>query len=424
MAGAADVLEPLIRAALGDDVPVVVHAWDGSSSGPPSAALGVTVRQRRALRRMLWEPNELGFARAYVSGDVELDGDLFGSLTQLERAGEGSGPGVVIDRETKLAVLRAALKLRVFGPPPKPPAEEMRVVGHRHSRQRDAEAISHHYDVGNDFYRLVLGPSMTYSCAYWQSDDPEYTLADAQKAKFDLIAGKLGLAPGMRLLDVGCGWGSFVIHAARCYGVKAVGITLSQEQADYAREQVRAAGLEGRVEIRIQDYRDVPDGPFDAISSIGMAEHVGIAQLPAYARQLFSLLRPGGRLLNHAISRKAGALLHDARTSFTDRYVFPDGELQPVGGMVSVLEDAGFEVRDVESLREHYARTLRAWVKNLERGWGRAEDLTTPGRVRVWRLYMAGAALSFDTGRIGVNQVLAVRPGPHGESGMPAVRNW
>jgi cyclopropane-fatty-acyl-phospholipid synthase len=421
--GAAEIIEPLVRAAVGEGVPVEVRAWDGSRTGPESAPLRITFNHRRALRRLLWEPNELGFVRGYVAGEIEIDGDLFGGMTQLERAGSGSGPGIVVDEKTKKAVLRAALRLRVVGPPPKPPAEEMKALGHKHSRKTDAAAISHHYDVGNDFYALVLGPSMVYSCAYWEQEaGPDYTLADAQAAKCELIARKLGLQPGMRLLDVGCGWGTFVIHAAKHHGVTAVGVTLSQEQADFARKRVAEEGLTDLIEIRVQDYRDIPDGPFDAISSIGMSEHVGVDQLAGYAGQLFSLLKPGGRLLNHAISRRAGAQLHDQRTSFTDRYVFPDGELQPVGETVSVLEDAGFEVRDVQALREHYSRTLRSWVRNLEESWDAAVALTSPGRARVWRLYMAGAALSFDAGRIGVNQILAVKLAPTGASGLPPVR--
>jgi cyclopropane-fatty-acyl-phospholipid synthase len=226
----------------------------------------------------------------------------------------------------------------------------------------------------------------------------------------------------MRVLDVGCGWGSFVVHAAKRYGARAVGITLSQAQADFARKRVAEEGLSDLVEIRVQDYREVPDGPFDAIASIGMAEHVGETMLPAYARQLFALLRPGGRLLNHAISRKAGTDGHTRdRTSFINRYVFPDGELEPLSVMASAIEEAGFEIRDVEALREHYALTLRAWVANLEANWAQAVRLSSEGRARVWRLYMAASALSFESGVIGINQVLAVKT-DDGDSGMPRTR--
>lgn len=427
-----DFVGPLVRAGLGADAPVRVRCWDGSELGPPDAPVQLTFTSPRGLRRMLWSPNQLGFARAYVSGDVLIDGDLMEGLSALERIADPElGPGVVIDMAMRRALVMAALRLGVVGPPPRPPQEEARLGGLRHSRSRDAQAIAHHYDVGNEFYELVLGPSMTYSCAYFEREHrpasgaapgPSFGLEEAQQAKNNLVARKLGLKPGMRVLDVGCGWGAFVCNAARNYGVEAIGITLSQEQADHARRRAVDEGVGDRVEIRVQDYRDVHGGPFDAIASIGMAEHVGRAMLPTYSAELFGLLRPGGRLLNHAISRRPGELGRFSRTSFIDRYVFPDGELQPMAAMVEALEDAGFEVRDVESLREHYALTLRAWVANLEANWDRAVQITSAGRARVWRLYMAGSALAFEANRIGVNQVLAVRPDARGVSGMPRSR--
>jgi len=424
----ADVVDPLVRAGLGEELPVRLRCWDGSELGPSSAPVQLTFTSPRALRRLLWAPNELGFARAYVSGDVLIEGDIMAGLSALDRVADPEfGPGVVIDASTRRALVKAALRLGIAGPPPRPPAEESKLGGLRHSRSRDAQAIAHHYDVGNEFYELVLGPSMTYSCAYYDQEHspasgPALGLEEAQQAKCDLVARKLGLKPGMRVLDVGCGWGAFVCNAVRNYGVEAVGITLSNEQAAYARWRADDEGLGDRVEIRIQDYRDVRDGPFDAIASIGMSEHVGQAMLPTYCAELFALLRPGGRLLNHAISRRPGSPVGFSRTSFIDRYVFPDGELQPMSVMVEELEEAGFEVRDVESLREHYALTLRAWVANLEANWDKAVQLSSPGRARVWRLYMAGSALGFEGNRIGVNQVLAVRPDVRGASGMPRTR--
>jgi cyclopropane-fatty-acyl-phospholipid synthase len=420
----ADVVDPLVRASLGEDLPLRVRYWDGSELGPLSAPVRITFTSSRALRRLMWAPNELGFARAYVSGDVVIEGDILAGLTALERAADPEfGPGVVIDASTRRALVKALLKLGIAGPPPRPPAEEAKLGGLLHSKGRDARAIAHHYDVGNDFYELVLGPSMTYSCAYFEQEPgPTFGLDQAQRAKVDLVARKLGLKPGMRVLDVGCGWGSFVCNAAQNYGVEAVGITLSTRQAAYARRRADELGLGDRVEIRVQDYRDVTDGPFDAIASIGMSEHVGQAMLPTYAQSMFAQLRPGGRLLNHAISRRPGSGSGFSRTSFIDRYVFPDGELQPMAVMVAGLEDVGFEVRDVESLREHYALTLRAWVANLEANWDRAVELSSPGRARVWRLYMAGSALGFEANRIGVNQLLAVRPSSRGASGMPRTR--
>lgn len=418
---AASAVHGLLRAVLRSELPLFIRCWDGSEAGPPDAPVRLVLRRRRALRRLVWEPNELGLARAFVSGDLDVESDFFESLASLEELIENRQVGPAsIDAATKLDMVKTALRLGAIGLPPKPPVEEIRLAGRLHSKRRDAEAISHHYDVGNDFYALVLGPSMTYSCAVW--GDGVETLAEAQTAKVDLVARKLGLREGMRVLDVGCGWGTFVIHAAKVYGAHAVGVTLSQAQADFARKRVAEEGLSDLVEIRVQDYRDVRDGPFDAISSIGMAEHVGQAQLPVYTKTLYDLLKPQGRLLNHAISRKAGVAGHTTeRTSFINRYVFPDGELETVSTMVSAIEDAGFEVRDVEALREHYALTLRAWVKNLEEHWPEAVRLTSEGRARVWRLYMAGSALTFERGSIGVNQVLAVKS-ENGKSGMPRTR--
>ena len=422
----ADVMAPLVEASLGGVTSVRLACWDGSALGPPDAPLQLTITSPQALRRLLWAPNQLGFARAYVSGDIQIGGDLLTALTLLEQVADPDfGPGVAIDASTRRSIVVAALRLGIVGRPPRPPAEEARMRGLRRSKSRAAEAIAHHYDVGNEFYELVLGPTMAYSCAYYeQAPGPGFGLDEAQQAKCDLVARKLGLEPGMRVLDVGCGWGAFVCNAARRYGVTAVGITLSREQADYARRRAVQEGVAGRVEIRVQDYRDVDDGQYDAIASVGMAEHVGHDLLPTYSANLFSLLSPGGRLLNHAISRRPGPSERYERTSFIGRYVFPDGELEPLSVMVGALEDAGFEVRDVESLREHYALTLRAWVANLEAGWDRAVELSTAGRARVWRLYMAGCALAFEGNRIGVNQVLAVRPEARGLSGMPRTRAW
>ncbi|NWF29897.1 class I SAM-dependent methyltransferase [Streptomyces sp. PKU-EA00015] len=432
MADAALRLTTLAEEVLGVPLPVRIRAWDGSESGPPDAPV-VVVRHRRALRRLLWRPGELGLARAWVAGELDVDGNLYEALDRLsgfvwERNSDpaAAAPAVHPLRDPRLrAAARGLLKLGGALPPPAAPAEEVRRrTGPLHTRRRDKEAISHHYDVGNDFYGLVLGPSMVYSCAYW--DEGEGTLEDAQRDKLDLVCRKLGLAKGDRLLDVGCGWGSMAIHAAREYGAQVTGITLSREQAAYARKRIADEGLTDRIEIRVQDYRDVRDGPYDAISSIGMAEHVGRVRYREYADQLLSLLKPSGRLLNHQIARRPekneAAYQVD---EFIDRYVFPDGELAPLGRTVATLEEAGFEVRDVEAIREHYARTLRAWVANLEASWPRASRLTSPGRARVWRLYMAASAVSFERNRIGVNQILAVRTPTTGESGLrPRAREW
>jgi cyclopropane-fatty-acyl-phospholipid synthase len=315
-------------------------------------------------------------------------------------------------------VARRAGALR--GPISAPP-EEAHVRGWRHSRRRDARAIGHHCDVGNDFYRLVLGPTMTYSCARFAA--PSYSLEDAQTAKMELVCRKLGLHrnPGARMLDVGCGWGSLAVHAAHRHGARVVGVTISREQASWAREHVRAAGLEDQVEIRLQDVREVRGETFDAISSVGMSEHVGSGRIHDYFRGLHALLAPQGRLLNHAISSVGGAVL--GRRGFIGRYVFPDGELIDVGEIVLAMEAAGFEVRDVESLREHYAQTLRTWVANLDASWAGACELVGERRARVWRLYMAASALGFEDGALGIHQVLGVAPDATGDSGMPPTRD-
>lgn len=425
-------LAPRLAALLGGEVPIRIEAYDGSSAGPTSSAATLVVRSPDALTRFLSRPGELGIVRAYVAGDVDLDGDIFALL--------GSAAAMDLKIEPRaLAGLLAEAGTSVLRPPP-PPPEEVRLRGGLHSRNRDREAISHHYDVSNEFYRMVLGPSMVYSCAVWAA--PDVGLEAAQEAKLDLVCRKLGLAPGMRLLDVGCGWGSMVMHAAANYGVEAVGITLSIEQAELARQRVKEADLDDLIEIRLQDYRDVHDGPYDAISSIGMFEHVGRRRMEEYMRTLLALLPPEGRLLNHAIARpgypqadngvgRAKALGRRLATAvgsdytsridsdLMKRYVFPDGELHEVGVVVSMLQETGFEVRHLESIREHYALTLRQWVANLEANWDDAVAEVGEGRARVWRLYMAASAINFELGGVQVHQVLAVRPGPAGASGLP-----
>ncbi|MFE4817156.1 class I SAM-dependent methyltransferase [Streptomyces sp. NPDC056704] len=429
MQDAAPRLKSLVEQLVGASLPIRIRAWDGSEAGPPGAP-AVVVRNRRALRRLLWKPGEVGLARAWVAGDLGVEGDLYTALDLLsgfiwDRGEDARGLADALRDPEVRAAVRGLVKMGGLPLPPRPPQEEMRRRRrHLHTKRSDQRAISHHYDVGNDFYEIVLGPSMVYSCAYWEDGG---TLEDAQRDKLELIAQKLDLRPGQRLLDVGCGWGSMAIHAAREHGVSVVGVTLSHEQAAYARKRVADEGLTDRVEIRVQDYRDVADGPYDAISSIGMAEHVGAERYLEYAEVLYRLLKPGGRLLNHQIARppRRDESAYDV-DEFIDAYVFPDGELAPIGTTVTQLERAGFEVRDVESIREHYALTLRRWVTNLEAQWARAVALTGPGRARVWRLYMAASAVAFERNRIGVNQVLAIRtPEPSGASGMPLrARTW
>ncbi len=414
----AAIAAPLLTALVDPGAPVRFEFWDGSAVGPTEPVGTLRIHSRDALRRILWSPGELGLARAFVAGDLTVEGDLFTTLrvlhdttpVDLRAAGFRLVP----------AALRTAVRLGAVGLPLPAPPEECRPAGRLHSPARDARAISHHYDVGNGFYRLVLGPTMTYSCARFTT--PSSTLEEAQDAKHELVCRKLGLGdrPGMRLLDVGCGWGAMAIHAARHHDASVVGVALSREQVGHARRRVGEAGVADRVEIRLQDYRDLRGERFDAISSIGMFEHVGSSRAARYFETLHELLGPEGRLLNHAISKAGGSVL--GPRTFIGRYVFPDGELVDVGEVVLAMERAGFEVRDVESLREHYARTLRRWVANLERHVDEAVALVGRPRTDVWRLYMAASANGFDDGGLEVHQVLGVVAGPGGASGMPATR--
>jgi cyclopropane-fatty-acyl-phospholipid synthase len=405
----------VVRSMVGDDLPVALEAYDGSRMGPDDARTRILVRSPDALRRMVMAPGELGLSRAYVAGDLELDGDIFDVLALRDRM---PSPKLSPAQWAMAARLVASAGVKRLPPPP----EEAQVHGRLHSRRRDAEAVTHHYDVSNRFYRMVLGPSMTYSCAVFPDEDA--TLEEAQAAKHELICRKLALEPGMRLLDVGCGWGSLALHAARHHGARVVGVTLSEPQTELARQRAAEEGLADRVEFRVQDYRDVDDGPYDAISSVGMFEHVGRARTGEYFSRLRALLQPGGRLLNHAITRPPTKSTRIPRNSFIGRYVFPDGELLEVGTTVSALQEQGLEARHVESLREHYARTLRHWVSNLQANWDEAVTEVGSGRARIWRLYMAGSALGFEAGRTSVHQVLAVHPGPGGGSGMPLRPDW
>ncbi|HEY3673079.1 MAG TPA: cyclopropane-fatty-acyl-phospholipid synthase family protein [Acidimicrobiia bacterium] len=407
----------LLSDVLGDNVPVAFRAYDGSTFGPSDARTTIVVRSPDALRRIVTAPDELGFGRAYVAGELEVDGDMFDVMAVANYI-----------EELRLGPRQIAAAAKLVGwkglKPLAPPPEEARLHGRRHSRARDAAAIAHHYDVSNAFYEMVLGPSLTYSCAVWL--DGATTLEDAQANKYELICRKLGLEPGMRLLDVGCGWGGMLLHAAEHHGVEAVGVTLSRPQADLARKRVAEQGLSDRIDVRFADFRDVTDGPYDAISSIGMFEHVGLSELDAYFERCRALLRAEGRLLNHGISRPhhAGKKHHHRWApnflgrNFTERYVFPDGELHEIGNVVSAIQRAGFEARHMESLREHYALTLRAWVRNLEAHWDEAVAEVGPGRARVWRLYMAAAAMGFEHDDNQIHQVLATAT-TGGASGMP-----
>lgn len=414
----ADVFE---RVA-GPDSPVEFRAYDGSTAGSESSPVRITVRTPKAVSYLAQAPGGLGLARAYVSGDLDVEGDMYAALARM-----GGAQRIDLALGERLRLLRQLGGPRVLLPRVPPPPQEVRVnrrwlAGRRHSKVRDASAISHHYDVSNTFYEWVLGPSMAYTCACYPSASA--TLEEAQANKFDLVARKLGLRPGMRLLDVGCGWGGMVIHAAREYGAQALGVTLSQEQAAWAQRAIKEAGLSDLAEVRHLDYRDVPETGFDAVSSIGLTEHIGKGQLPGYFAFLYSKLRPEGRLLNHCISRPDNQGPARVTDGFIYRYVFPDGELEGPGYLVSLMHDAGFEVRHEENLREHYAKTLAGWCANLDEHWDEAVAEVGEGTARVWRLYMAGSRLGFERNQIQLHQVLGVRLGAHGSSGMPLRPDW
>jgi cyclopropane-fatty-acyl-phospholipid synthase len=402
----------MFRPVLGDEAPVAIRAYDGSASAPAGvdAVATIDVRSETALAYLAGSPNSLGLARAFVSGHLDVDGDIYEALTAIsELTVSDVPPSTLLKVAARLAPVR--LRHRVA-----PPPEEHRQSGRRHSKKRDSTAIEHHYDVSNRFYEMVLGPSMTYTCAVYPSEGT--TLEEAQDTKHELVAQKLALEPGMRLLDVGCGWGQMAMHAAEQHGVQALGVTLSRDQALWAQKEVARRGLGDRVEIRHGDYRDVSEDGFDAVSSIGLTEHIGRRHVPSYFRFLYAKLRPGGRLLNHCITRpdshhRAGA------DPFIDRYVFPDGELLPIGWLISQMNAAGFEIRHEENLREHYARTLAGWSANLEANWDDCVAEAGEGRARVWRLYMPACQVGFDVNNIQLHQVLGVKLGPDARSGFP-----
>ncbi len=418
--GIAAQLEELARPAFGGDLPFRLRAWDGSEAGPAGAPVAI-LRSPAALRRLLWAPGELGLAQAYVTGELDVEGDLQAALQSVWATVRDRG---LIGRRVTAGLIakaaRTALTLGIVGRPLPAPASQAKLRGRLHSKLRDRSAISHHYDLSNDFYALVLDSRMAYSCAYWTSDAPDYTLADAQRDKFDLVCRKLDLRPGQRLLDVGCGWGSLSLHAAKHYGVRVTGITLSREQQAFASQRASVEDLADRVDIRLQDYRDIADGPFDAVVSLEMGEHVGQANYSAYAAQLFRQLKPQGRLVLQQMSRRGA---HPGGGAFIESYIAPDMHMRPVGATVDLLESAGFEVRDVHAMREHYVRTVAAWYATFEQRWDDLVALVGEEVARVWRLYLVGGGLAFVEGRMGVDQILAVRPGRAGASGMPATRD-
>jgi cyclopropane-fatty-acyl-phospholipid synthase len=420
---AADSLAWL-QALLGDYHPrdFTVRLWDGSQwpAETTSPRFTLALKHPGALRRMFQNPSsDLSLGEAYIYDDFDIEGDIeavfqvadhlwsldLGMVSRLKLGWQLRR--LPADRQPTRSDGRSAAKLR----------------GQPHSIERDRQAVTYHYNVSNDFYVLWLDQGMVYSCAYFATADQD--LDTAQERKLDYVCRKLRLRPGQRLLDIGCGWGGLAIHAAQHYGVDALGITLSQPQAELANERIRQAGLRDRCRVEVRDYRelDEPDS-FDKLASIGMFEHVGEARLSLYFQQAWRLLRPGGAFLNHGITRRATDPVPKGPT-FIDRYVFPDGELLPINVSLRHAEAVGFEVRDVESLREHYALTLRNWVRRLEAHHEQALQVVNEPTYRVWRLFMSGSAYGFAVGRVNVHQALLVKPDRGGNSNLPLTRgDW
>jgi cyclopropane-fatty-acyl-phospholipid synthase len=400
-------------------VPMRFTAYDGSACGPEDAQFTMELTNERGLAYLLTAPGDLGLGRAYVSGDLVVTGVHPGNPYEALKASQKE---LRFKRPTPAQAVRIIRGLGLSHlKPPSPPKEETlprwrRVVeGVRHSRTRDKEAIHHHYDVSNTFYEYVLGPSMTYTCAVFPTE--EATLEQAQYYKYDLIAKKLDLKPGMRMLDVGCGWGGMVRHAAEHYGVRTLGVTLSREQATWAQEKIKDQGLDHLAEVRHSDYREVTETGFDAVSSIGLTEHIGVKNYPSYFSFLRDRLRPQGRLLNHCITRPHNR--HQETGAFIDRYVFPDGELTGSGRIITEAQNVGLEVMHEENFRLHYARTLAGWCENLEENWDACVGEVGEGTARVWGLYMAGSRLAFERNEIQLHHVLAVKTDAEGHDDYP-----
>jgi cyclopropane-fatty-acyl-phospholipid synthase len=418
-AGAAQRLEAALRPFVGGELPVRLTAWDGSAAGPDGAP-AVRLNTPDVLRRLLWHPGELGAAQAYVTGEIDVEGDLDAALTYVwDVVRERRLSGVRATPSTLAALFRAAREIGGLGLPPAPPSTQARIRGRLHSLARDRQSISHHYYLSNEFYALILDPHMAYSSGYYER--PDMTIEEAQASKLDLVCRKLGLEPGDRLLDVGCGWGSLSLYATEHFGAKVTGVTIAAEQKAFIDARIAERGLGDRVEIRLQDYRAVTDGPYDAVASIEMGEHVGQANYPTYVEVLRRNVKPQGRVLVQQMSRRGR---HPGGGPFIEAFIAPDMHMRPVGETVELIEAGGLEVREVHTMREHYVATVRDWLASFEANQGRLREILGEEALRVWRLYLVGGAVAFRDGRMGVDQILSVRNDTAGHSGMPATRTW
>jgi cyclopropane-fatty-acyl-phospholipid synthase len=417
--GVAQQLEAALRPFVGGELPVRLTAWDGSVTGPDDAP-HVTLHTPDVLRRLLWHPGELGAAQAYVTGELDVEGDLDVALTHVWAVIRERGlSGVRPTPQTVATLLRTAREVGGLGLPSAPPRTQARIKGRLHSLARDRKSISHHYDLSNEFYSLILDENMAYSSGYHER--PDMTLEEAQDAKLDLVCRKIGLQPGMRFLDVGCGWGSLSLYAAEHFGAQVTGVTIAAEQKKFIDARIAERGLEGQVEIRLQDYRDVTDGPYDAVASIEMGEHVGQSNYPTYVEVLRRNVKPHGRVLVQQMSRRGR---HPGGGPFIESFIAPDMYMRPVGETVELIEANGLEVRDVHMMREHYVETVREWLVRFEANAPRLRELVGEEALRVWRLYLVGGAMAFRDGRMGVDQILAVRNDAAGHSEMPFTRDW
>ena len=420
---AAKLLE-LVEDTLNVKLPIKLRAWDGSEAGVDGAPV-VVIGNKRALRHIIWKPGELGVARAYVQGDLDIEGDLAGGLRVMwdtVRKAREVDPGAARPRIGITQIARGAYlaaRMGAIGKRPPAPAAESQLSGDLHTRERDRAAISHHYDLSNDFYELILDPRMAYSSGFHHREG--MTLEEAQTAKLELICRKLGLKPGMRMLDIGSGWGSLTLYAAEHYGVHVTGVTLSSEQRDFVMKRASERGFGDRVDVSLRHFRDLEAQNVDAVASIEMGEHVGDKEYVVFCEAIYRYLRPGGRALIQQMSRS-----NDAKGDqpgggpFIETYIAPDMHMKPLAKTIGLIADAGLEIRDVQAMREHYPQTVAGWARNLEDNWQTAVALVGAENARVWRLYLAGGSLAFEENRMGVDQILAVKPSRAGVSGMPA----